>query len=527
MAEIRKSLGICPQHNVLFEKLSVLEHLDFFATLKGMSLTAKSSKEFDTEVRAKIHEVGLDSRTHFFASALSGGMQRKLSVAMALIGGSKVVFLDEPTSGMDPYSRRATWELLRKSKAGRTIILTTHFMDEADLLGDRIAIMAGGDLKCCGSSLFLKTRSGIGYTLTIVKGNGHGGAEHNSTKSAQAQRVTSMIQSFVPDGVPLSAAGGELRYRLPLSSVSRFPELFACLETRGRSECGIGAFGVAMTTLEEVFTRLSHIELKPTDDDKQLTGTGKTSVASVHPTPAAGGDEKSNGGGNNTLALPAWAANSPNAAGDGVTSEHSHVSAGELKVELVNMKPGGGGDASTAGNKNGAGQVVVAGRTHTAERRDAPFNVQLLELLRKRAICATRDLSGRFFEVILPIVVVALVLLILMLNINPAGPEISLNADLYRFGFETTETTPTTKATIQAESPDVFYSSASFEASEWYSLEVLQNRLPLNMIPTDNATSLAMSINPLLAQVNSHAHDRYAAYVLGDQIDVPLSFNTL
>ena len=71
-----------------------------------------------------------------------------------------MIILDEPTSGMDPYARRATWDLLIKHKQNRTILLTTHFMDEADLLGDRIAIMADGRLKCSGSSLFLKSRCG-------------------------------------------------------------------------------------------------------------------------------------------------------------------------------------------------------------------------------------------------------------------------------------------------------------------------------------------------------------------------------
>lgn len=68
--------------------------------------------------------------------------------------------LDEPTSGMDPSARRATWDLLQGEKRGRTILLTTHFMDEADLLGDRIVIMAGGELQCCGSPLFLKNKYG-------------------------------------------------------------------------------------------------------------------------------------------------------------------------------------------------------------------------------------------------------------------------------------------------------------------------------------------------------------------------------
>lgn len=87
-------------------------------------------------------------------------MQRKLCAAVALCGKSKVVLFDEPTSGMDPSARRSLWDLLQGEKEGRTILLTTHFMDEADLLGDRIAIMSEGKLQCCGSSFFLKKKYG-------------------------------------------------------------------------------------------------------------------------------------------------------------------------------------------------------------------------------------------------------------------------------------------------------------------------------------------------------------------------------
>lgn len=111
-------------------------------------------------------------------NALSGGMKRKLSLGIALIGNSKVgakfqwrylvtfpcwnvlkffncfllqvIILDEPTSGMDPYSMRLTWQLIKKIRKGRIVLLTTHSMDEAEVLGDRIAIMANGSLKCCG-----------------------------------------------------------------------------------------------------------------------------------------------------------------------------------------------------------------------------------------------------------------------------------------------------------------------------------------------------------------------------------------
>ena len=79
--------------------------------------------------------------------------------------------LDEPSSGMDTTARRRMWEMLKKNKSGKIVILTTHYMDEADILGDRIAIMAEGDVQCTGSSLFLKNRFGVGYNLKIEKIN--------------------------------------------------------------------------------------------------------------------------------------------------------------------------------------------------------------------------------------------------------------------------------------------------------------------------------------------------------------------
>ena len=86
-----------------------------------------------------------------------------------MIGDSKVVILDEPSSGMDTSSRRRLWEMLKDNKNGKIIILTTHYMDEADVLGDRICIMAEGKVQCCGSSLFLKNRFGFGYNLSLSR----------------------------------------------------------------------------------------------------------------------------------------------------------------------------------------------------------------------------------------------------------------------------------------------------------------------------------------------------------------------
>jgi ATP-binding cassette subfamily A (ABC1) protein 3 len=100
----------------------------------------------------------LDEYRDTLAINLSGGNRRKLQVGLAMIGDSKLVLLDEPTAGLDIQARRQMWDLLDRYKEDRVIILTTHYMDEADLLGDRIGIMSEGRLICCGSSLFLKNR---------------------------------------------------------------------------------------------------------------------------------------------------------------------------------------------------------------------------------------------------------------------------------------------------------------------------------------------------------------------------------
>ena len=122
--EARSVLGYCPQHNLLFDDLTVYEHLKFFSKLK---------QNFnDNEIDEILELINLSDKKHALAKTLSGGMKRKLSVAIAFIGGSKIVILDEPSSGMDPQARHTTWSLLKKFKNERkcTILLTTHFMDE-------------------------------------------------------------------------------------------------------------------------------------------------------------------------------------------------------------------------------------------------------------------------------------------------------------------------------------------------------------------------------------------------------------
>lgn len=130
MDTIRQSIGVCPQHNVLFDEMTVDEHLWFYARLKG-----RQPDEVRQDTEKMIDDLVLRHKKNEISKNLSGGMQRKLSIATAFVGGSRVVILDEPTAGVDPYSRRGIWNLLIKHKTDRTIIMSTHFMDEADLLG--------------------------------------------------------------------------------------------------------------------------------------------------------------------------------------------------------------------------------------------------------------------------------------------------------------------------------------------------------------------------------------------------------
>jgi ATP-binding cassette subfamily A (ABC1) protein 3 len=157
-------MGVCPQHDILYDDMTVREHLEMFAVFKGM----EESKIPDA-VKKAIEDVDLLEKADDLSKNLSGGQKRRLSVAIAFIGDSQLIYLDEPTSGMDTSARRHIWEMLKKYKNDKIIVLTTHFMDEADFLGDRIAIMGHGKLICCGSSVFLKNQFGVGYNLTVVK----------------------------------------------------------------------------------------------------------------------------------------------------------------------------------------------------------------------------------------------------------------------------------------------------------------------------------------------------------------------
>jgi len=242
---------------------AVRQHLKLIARIKGGFNRCK--RQIDTEVGRVCTLIGLDSvnDANKRASQLSGGMKRRLCVGMALVGESRVILLDEPTSGLDPYNRRCLWDIIRKCKAKRTIILTTHYMEEADALADRLVLLHHGRVKCCGSPLFLKETHGAGYRLILTK------EEHEQFDWSQFERVWNEIltkcecnnnnneeKSSVHIESSQSFAHNEIciRFASPRVTMTQLSRVLEQVEER-RRELGIRSYGISSSTVEDVFLK--------------------------------------------------------------------------------------------------------------------------------------------------------------------------------------------------------------------------------------------------------------------------------
>ena len=266
MDSVRQMMGVCPQHDVLFDLLTPEEHLDIFFDFKG-----GNSENKRQELSELIRNIGISYQDKTKqATKLSGGNKRKLSVAIALCGQSRFVMLDEPTAGMDLNSRRALWDMLRNYRTGRIIVLTTHHMDEADVLGDRIGIMAKGKVICLGSSLFLKNRYGAGFKLTLVK-------RDKLTNVA----IQTYLEQFFTRVEKLSEVAQEITFKIQADEVDKFREFFIEFD-QCMTDLDILSYGISMTSLEEVFLRANretNKETRETISNKQnVNETLMTSV---------------------------------------------------------------------------------------------------------------------------------------------------------------------------------------------------------------------------------------------------------
>ena len=255
MDEFRQKLGICPQHDTLFEDLTIREHLEMFSIFKGVP-----SSNVKNEVNKTLKDFQIENIQTDLARNLSAGQRRKLSIAISLIGGSQVIFLDEPSSGMDITSRRNLWEILKRVCDGKIIILTTHYMEEASVLGKRIGIINAGKMKCIGSPLFLIELYGKYMSLNITK-------EDDANNDMIVEFIKNLAQN-----IEYEVLSEEIMFRIPVKDDNKkkldFPNFFRHLDDNLQN-LKIKSYSVSMPTLEDVFLNVAAEDNKKTKEERE------------------------------------------------------------------------------------------------------------------------------------------------------------------------------------------------------------------------------------------------------------------
>lgn len=232
--EVLKEIGIVHQFDILYPELSVSEHLQMYGGLKGV--TKKDSLEWALYIAKKVALGG--ELFHRPCKNLSGGMKRRLSIAIALLSNPKILFLDEPTTGLDPAMKQSIWEIIEQMQENRCIVLTTHAMDEAEALCTRVGIMAEGRLKCIGTLLQLQKRYGGTFELTFM--------------GSQSKRdLDDFLNHFSESAKCVSSFGQTLVYTIDNTCMDLTSLLTMILQ--GKDQGLYSGWGISNTSLDEVF----------------------------------------------------------------------------------------------------------------------------------------------------------------------------------------------------------------------------------------------------------------------------------
>ncbi|KAI8845059.1 hypothetical protein BJ741DRAFT_644553 [Chytriomyces cf. hyalinus JEL632] len=237
--KVYNHIGICPQFDIHWSDLNVQEHLYFYARLKGIPAELEAAA-----VDESLKRVSLETLAMRLPTQLSGGEKRRLSIAIALVGNPAVVFLDEPTTGLDPEVRRMIWNIIQDAKEGKTVILTTHSMEEAEALCTRIGIMAKGSMRCLAKPLRLKELYGSGFKLSFI------------SMEEDTVRASEFIESVMPLGWrKMDAFATSTAYEFPSSERAKIPPMFKKIEAE-KADHGVLQWSISQTTLEEVFVKI-------------------------------------------------------------------------------------------------------------------------------------------------------------------------------------------------------------------------------------------------------------------------------
>jgi ATP-binding cassette subfamily A (ABC1) protein 3 len=265
-AQARSHLGVCPQYDAM-DQMTVLEHLRFYARVRGV-------QEIEHNVDAVIKAVGLQAFSSRMAAKLSGGNKRKLSLGIALIGNPTVLLLDEPSSGMDAAAKRVMWKTLAAVVPGRSLLLTTHSMEEADALADRAGIMAKRML-AMGTSDYLRHKHGNAFYIHLVMKS----APHTSDEEITKLRAW-VMEKFPGADIEDKTYHGQIRFSVPVqrsTNSKREKEIEVAIvdgdQITGGSEplqCQRDGIGSPIMTLEDHREELGleHYSVSPTTLDQ-------------------------------------------------------------------------------------------------------------------------------------------------------------------------------------------------------------------------------------------------------------------
>ena len=249
----RNSIGYCPQHDILFDYLTIKEQIEFYAIARGYR------NDRQRIVSEMLRLVDLEYAKDNLCRNLSGGMKRRLSLACAFIGENKIILLDEPSSGLDPSNRRLLWDWLRTMKQNKTLLLTTHFMEESDALSDRIIILSHGQIQVDATTMKLKEQYGSGYKLIVNKKS-----NHISTNELYRNLVEYLPQMIVETDL----FNGDVVFRTNQQPNEEFLLALDQLESM-KTKNQIENYGIENSTIDDVFFKITSMNQTHQTVEKQ------------------------------------------------------------------------------------------------------------------------------------------------------------------------------------------------------------------------------------------------------------------
>ncbi|GAB1297013.1 ATP-binding cassette sub-family A member 6 [Apodemus speciosus] len=261
LKEIQKMIGVCPQHNVQFDVLTVKENLTLFAKIKGIL-----PQDVEQEVQQIILELDMQNIQDDLAEHLSEGQKRKLTFGIAILGDPQILLLDEPTAGLDPFSRQRIWGFLKEHRADHVILFSTQFTDEADILAGQESAHLQRDSQVHRVLCLSEEKMGSWISLKFLF----------MDETCDPEQLASFINHHIPDAKLKAKNKEKLEYILPLERTNKFPEFFSDLDKYAGQ--GLMNYEVSMSTLNEVFIKLEGEPSTTQDFEKRETVTDSESL---------------------------------------------------------------------------------------------------------------------------------------------------------------------------------------------------------------------------------------------------------